>query len=224
MEQYGDLKVHFSIDDIGSSFRWLYSHNAQSVFDIPLFAKLRLFHEEYGLKCSLYIFELTDFFWMAEMFPQFKEEFSSNSQWLRFGYHGNKIQFTKDYAYMSGYFLFEYACKKLRAEITNIIRLHNWYASVEQKQFLYHKGIRTLLYPNDNCLRYDENSCFVDQGIVHRRTDIRIENLNELTCNSLLIKKQNLVVVFTHEECFETLLDKIEAVIKLYSVNGYQFI
>lgn len=224
MKTSNGCKVHFSVDDIGSCFRWLYQHDAKTLFQIPLFAQLKEFHEKYGLKCSLYIFEPTDFFWMASHFQHFRDDFSLNSTWLRFGYHGNKIRFSKDYAYASGYYLFECACQKLDAEITKTVRLHNWYATPEQKSFLYDKGVRTLLYPDDNCLRYDENGCFTEQGILHRKTNVRIENIAEITCSSLLIGKEKYIVAFTHEGCFDTQSSKIESAVKLYSECGYEYV
>lgn len=48
--------VHFSIDDISSVLRWIKDNKPQSIFDTRFFGTLKIWHLEYGLKCTLYFF------------------------------------------------------------------------------------------------------------------------------------------------------------------------
>lgn len=219
----GKLTVHFSVDDVGQCFRYAYDHNVRSLFDVPEYAFLMELHNDYGICCSCYIFEPTDFFEFAMENKSIKGDFIDN-KWLRFGFHGNKVPFQKDWSVRSEYYLFEHTCNLLGAEMTDIIRLHNWYATETQKAFLKSKGITTLLYPNDICLKYDENDEFYADGLLHKKTNVRIEMLDEINEQNLQIGIKDHIVIFTHEKDLLTLRKKIYKVIRLFCRNGYTFV
>lgn len=53
-----EYTIHFSIDDVINSFRWMYRNQSVSIFDMNFYGTLREWHLQYGLKVSLYIFKV----------------------------------------------------------------------------------------------------------------------------------------------------------------------
>lgn len=49
--------THFSIDDATQIFQDIAFHEYESIFENEVLGKLRDFHEEYGLKATLYVLE-----------------------------------------------------------------------------------------------------------------------------------------------------------------------
>lgn len=187
-----------------------------------LFGTLKKWHENYSIKCTLYVIEPTEFFLVTQHNSRLINEFEENSDWLRFGYHGNKIHFNEDTFYASGFYLFEHARQKLRAGGTEILRLHYWYATEVQKQFLYNQGVRTLLYPDDDCICYKDDY-FKHCGLYHYRTRVCYEKMSEINNLTLFIGKP-FIAAFTHEWCFDKVADKIRISLEHYHKNNYEFV
>lgn len=92
-----DKMIHFSFDDTISSLRDL-TENANSyssVFDQPFFKVLKELHDTYEAVFSCYCFyqilnsgdaSVVDFS-LEDVTDAYAEEFTANSDWLKFGYH-----------------------------------------------------------------------------------------------------------------------------------------
>ncbi len=82
-------KVHFSIDDVSVALRDLTENEKKygSLFDQKFFKYLKGLNERYGAKVTLYCFYEFNGFCLADCTEKFKDEFSSNADWLKFGYH-----------------------------------------------------------------------------------------------------------------------------------------
>lgn len=89
--------IHFSFDDTIASLRDL-TENASaydSMFDQPFFGALKTLHDTYGAVFSCYCFyqilnssdtTVVDFS-LEDVTDAYADEFSANSDWLRFGFH-----------------------------------------------------------------------------------------------------------------------------------------
>lgn len=75
--------VHFSIDDAIGSFQWIYQNRPQSIFDEPMLAQLKKWHEEYDIACDLYVFESTDGFCLIDLQDEYCEELQKETGWLK---------------------------------------------------------------------------------------------------------------------------------------------
>lgn len=82
-------KIHFSVDDVITSFENLTKNESKykSVFDEPFFKYIKSLHDEFGAKISLYCFYEKDGFSLADCTNKFADDFSSSSNWLKFGFH-----------------------------------------------------------------------------------------------------------------------------------------
>lgn len=217
-------QLHFSIDDVGRSLRWLTVNCPGSLFDMRLFSKLREWHEDFGLIVTLYCFTEVDGFSIEEIPMRYATELETCSGWLRFGFHGiNENPFFETPDFKEGFFLFKTVMDRLRAGQTGTLRLHNWFATGEQKKFLASEGIKILLYPDDDGLPYDENDSFFENGLFHQRTRIRFERIPHADEETVHFASP-LVCAFTHEWCFEKYAEKIENSLRRWSKDGYGFI
>jgi len=216
-----NLSVHLSIDDVGESLRML---TGDGLFTIDFFAVLKKWHDEYNAKFSLYCYALTGQFLISEIPSSYSREFKANADWLKLGFHQKcNVPFLEEQGYKAGFDLVDRTVRRLRAGRTNTLRLHYWKANQEQKDFLRRKGVTTLLTEDDDSLPYNDDDFFVNQGIVHRRTRVRFENLNEITPSSLEIGRKH-IAAFTHEWCFTEMAEKIEKSLSLYREYDYKFI
>ncbi len=153
----------------------------------------------------------------------YTQDFYDNAQWLKLGYHGNSsTPFIEETGYQEGYDITDQALACLGAGRTNILRLHSWEASPEQKAYLKEKGIKVLLYPDDDRYGYAQNDTFEQGGLVHRRTNVWYEKMEMINEESLFIGRE-YVTAFTHEWCFDQQAQRIETSLKLYEDNGYTF-
>ncbi len=219
-------QVHFSIDDVGKSFLWLVRNQPVSLYDMNLYATLRMWHEIYDIKVTLYCFSMLENFLVSEIPDRYRRDFENASDWMKFGFHQKSPVSMRDETIegiKAGYELFDETMTRLGAGRTDILRVHSWYALPEQKDYLRFVGIRQLLYPDDDCLKYDQDDVFWDCGLLHRRTKVWFEKMDDYTEDSLCIGR-NEIAVFTHEWCFLSIKEKIEKAISLYRKNEYCFI
>jgi len=219
------MTVHFSIDDIGQSFKWLTTNRPKSLFDMRLYGQLKTLHEKFGTIFTLYCFALVEQFLISEIPSAYSAEFKANAHWLKIGFHGKcgNYPFAQETGYREGFELVDKTIERLSAGKTNILRLHSWQATPDQKKFLFEKGVFTLLYPDDDCLRYGSNDEFTHCSLTHRRTRVCLERSEEINDRTLHIGREQ-IAVFTHEWCFERVSGKLEESLKIYRDNGYEFI
>jgi len=216
------MTVHISIDDVGQSLRLLAHERPVSIFDSDFFALLKKWHNQFNAKFTLYVF--SDSFLLSDMPVEYTNDFHGNAQWLKWGYHGSsKLPFIEELNYEEEFKLLDKAFDKLGAGKTDILRLHYWQVSPEQKKFLHSKGITCLLYPDDDKLPYDCNDTFYEHGLPHLRTRVRFENIDTVNPETLAIGK-NHIAAFTHEWCFPDIIMRMEESLRLYSKCGYRFI
>lgn len=217
-------KIHLSIDDVICSFRWIADNRPQSIFDLDLYGTLKRWNEQYGLKITLYCLSCLNDFLLSEIPDGYKDEFRNNSHWMRFGFHAKSdIPLREERGYKAGWQLVKDTIKKMGMGETDILRLHYWTATHEQKNFLKNMGVKTLLYPDSESFGYDSHDCFYDCGLLHRRTRVCYEKIDKIDKKSLCIGKE-FIVAFTHEWCFREQIYKIEESIKLLKESGYEFV
>ena len=216
--------VHLSIDDVGKSLRWISNERPASIFGARFFGTLRRWHEQYNAMFTLYAYLEIESFSITDFPLQYVDDFRKNAHWLKLGYHGNStISFIEETDYEKGFVQFNNAASRLNAGKTDTLRLHYWKATPQQKDFLSRSGVSCLLYPDDSGLPYGENDTFYDCGLLHRRTRVRFENIDEITPHSLAIGREH-VDAFTHEWCFDEVASKMENAMEIYSKHGYGFI
>ena len=98
-------KAFFFIDDVIWVFRDLTRQNPESLFDHPFLAHLKEAHAQYGLKVQLNLFYQTDRYYgndefnLSEMTDRYKQEWTDNADWLKFGFHSR--QEFPDYPYIN---------------------------------------------------------------------------------------------------------------------------
>ena len=216
--------VHFSIDDVWKSLRYITYNKPNSIFDLRLYSKLKEWHENYDVKVTLYLIACAEGFLISEIPEDYMVEFEANKDWLYFGYHSkNEKSFRDELGYKAGFELVDNTIKKMHMGETDILRLHSWYCSSIQKEYLYKKGVRTLLYPDDDCLKYGMDDMFIDCDLIHRRTRCWVEKMNSIDDKTCCIGKE-FVAIFTHEWCFDQQVKRIEKMIDIYKNAGYKFI
>lgn len=111
-------KASFFIDDTIWVLRDLTRQRPKSMFDMPFFKMLKEAHDRYGLKLQLNLFYRTDYFYgtdeftLAQVTDDYRAEFESASDWLKFGLHA--LQEFPDYPFVNQ----EYADLKFIADRT----------------------------------------------------------------------------------------------------------
>lgn len=216
--------VHFSIDDISRSWRYISNTRPASIFDLRLYGTLKRWHELYDLKVSLYCISEFEGFDIQRIPECYGIELNQNKDWLRYGFHSRtEISFAQDVDYKNGFINVIGKLKQLNAGITNNIRVHSWLTTNEQKKWLVSQGIQTLFYPNDEKYQYNENGFFYDEGLKHQVTKCWVEKMEKISEETAHIG-DSYISFFTHEWCFDEQLEKIENLIKLYYMSDYIFV
>lgn len=89
-------RAYFYIDDVIWLFRDLARKQPKSLFDNEFMKGLKSAHDKYGLKVQLNIFSRTDFYYgvdefnLCEMPDIYKQEWTQNSDWIKFGFHSRQ--------------------------------------------------------------------------------------------------------------------------------------
>jgi hypothetical protein len=92
LESYAmnDRVYHCALDDTIDVLEEINrkADDLQSIFDVPVMAQIKEFHEQYGAKFSLYLFyEKIGGFNLSQMTDKFIDEWEANSDWLRLSFH-----------------------------------------------------------------------------------------------------------------------------------------
>lgn len=77
--------IHLSFDDVSLCFQNLSNAEYTSLFDEPFFARLKQLHDEYGARFSLYTYNSV----LNAAPATYADEFASNSDWLKLGFHSS---------------------------------------------------------------------------------------------------------------------------------------
>lgn len=189
-----------------------------SIFDQPFLRELHEIHETTGAKFTLYIYEKDGNYDINQFPHKFAEEFHSNSEWLKVGYHAMNPSISKDS--ISNYDIFVKSYDHVDSILTdyfkksksNTIRLHYFYATQEEVRHIHDKGVVYLLAADDERVSYslsdNENKILISDesytknGMTYVSTDYRVER-----DNPFWVLLQNIndtdFVMFTHEWAYE---------------------
>ena len=234
--------VHFSVDDATQIFQEITLKQYNSIFEQPMLRQLLKFHDDYGLKCTLYLYENVGDYNISRMPDDYREEFEANSDWLKLAFHGYNEENPEE----SGLTLQEYeasfsrVCDEIRRfageeSLSQTLRLHYWYATEDMMDFLKENGVKSILCPDTQITGYDlthtENNMLneskngiLERDILYYRTDLRYENMEKVEEALRECREDQVIVIFTHAWCFEENIGKIEDSLKWFEKNGYQFI
>lgn len=233
--------AHISIDDATQIFQDIAFHDYESIFDNEVLGKLRDFHEKYGLKVSLYVFDRLDTYGLEDFPDSYRSEFEDSAEWLKIGFHS----ITEESPEESGLTAkeFERGFQKVKKEIldfageksfAHVIRLHYWYATDEMVQILQKEDIEGLLCGNDADSCYNLTKEQADNLLKSRDgiktgemnyyvTDIRLEKTDDIRKALNAHKHDRLVVIFTHAWCFMDNEDKMEASLEWLEKMNYKY-
>ena len=151
-------QAYFFVDDVIWCLRDVAKDRPESIFDNSYFKMLKKCHDEWGMTVQLNLFYRTDFFYGGEEFTlsdmpdTYKDEFTANSDWLKFAFHA-KQEFP-DYPYVNAkyedvkrdYELIIGEIKRFAGEksVSNAVILHWGAISREGAKALYDCGLKFL--------------------------------------------------------------------------------
>lgn len=231
--------VHFSVDDATVIFQEIYFMQYDSVFDQQVMAELKELHEEYGITCSLYLYEILGDFDLSKFPDKYRSEFEANADWLKLGFH----EMTEDDPELIGLSTEEFVASFERVyseierfagpkSITKTIRLHYWYATDEMTEWMSQNNVKALLCPDSEIRGYDlsedeneklnsSSNGVIKKELVYYKTDIRFENTED--CVDTLAERadDNVIVIFTHAWCFMDSVNKMKELFDMVNQQGY---
>lgn len=215
------MRVHFSVDDIFGSLKWL-TKNQKEVKDIYasfVFSTLKELHEKYGIKVTLYCLYSDGEWCLEDISDEWKGEFEKNSDWLKFGFHcyDNKTNYNQ---YTGSDVVLQY--QKFRNQIvriagensiTNVLRLHYFSGNEEVVKALKKQGIKGLLCADDDRISYGlseiDNQIVIEKGYFYDekldcefyRTDFRVEKIMDdfVDIREMIDAEAQRIIFFTHE-------------------------
>lgn len=225
--------LHFSVDDCHALFRDL-TENADrydSIFEQPTLRFAKELHDEFGIKISFYVFYSPSLaensFDLSRVTDAYRQEFTANAHWLRFGYHAPDAQAYQDTDAALQAQYYQLTVKELlritgSAEcIDNFVRLDRYLADAETRKILAEEaqGITGLLIADRSTPERDsyalsqaakatcyEKDWYTEDGIAYTPTDIRLEDITDDDAFYRLLKAMETeprLVVFTHEWALE---------------------
>lgn len=238
-----DHWVHLSVDDVQTVLQDLAKTPPDKVWQHPFWNDLKEFHEEYGMKISLYCF--------AEHLPvasvwgdACRNNLASTASWLKFGFHAGKRE--NHYTSYTDSQKLEELKRDFSAvrdavlhfagpeSFTNTIRLHYFSCSEPVRKFLEQEGIRVLLSADDDRISYDltaqENRILRETGSFQKgrthylRTDFRYEKVSDILSELESRRNQKGLVLFTHENQWSANRCKIQKSLQWLSTQGRRFV
>lgn len=237
---------HISIDDCIDIFKdvSINSKKYTSIFDNDIFSFFRSLRNKYSIVLSLYSFFEHNGFKLSDMTAKYKKDFLDNKEWLKIGFHGlNKDKnYQEDGGARKDYNLFVREVIRFGGSyeiIDRFPRLHRFLGSVENildmKKSRF--GVIGLLssydYRENYYLEKNENT-FLNKQFVYNdikndilffKTNLKIEDINDMQLMLNKIDSDNNLIVFTHERyLYEDIVRKNIEKICDYSIkNNYRF-
>lgn len=206
--------AHFSVDDTIWLFENLGHFGYQSIFEQPTLGFFKELHNEYGLKVSFYCFGSFQGLTLQDMTAAYRDEFSANSAWLRFGFHGwsdesrnmDVKRAAADYEAVRDELIRIVGLNSL----TDFCRLHCFSGSREAVAAMQKCCLKGLLCADDNRSNYylsaqqnwwlNFRGSYYDRALPMKfiKTDLRIEKIEESFLRNFGSNKGH-IEVFTHE-------------------------
>lgn len=216
ISRYNNRAVHLSIDDVQDCLVELAAHpdRYESIYDHYFFRRLKILHDLFGAKFTLYIFPIDDRVINSKLPKRFIHDFQNSNDWLHFGFHGIKQAFSAIEAGDSALFVDAYSKVKqyinhIGASHTQTLRLHYWFATNTEKQYLSSEGITTLLTSEIDSPSYSlpnyvmkrlKSGAYADSTFRYLRTEIRIEQMSSTPYIELMRHQDNdTLVIYSHE-------------------------
>lgn len=233
--------THFSIDDATQIFQDISFHGYESIFENEVLGKLKDFHEEYGLKATLYVFAKLDTYDLADFPDTYKKEFEDNADWLKIGFHSVTEASPEEEGMTTEEFAegFQEVNREILAfagekSLAHVLRLHYWYATDEMVNVLKEQGIEGLLCNDSKDVCYNlsetENNNLIwsrdgkiKKDIYYYVTDIRLEKTDDIVTALQNKYYDRVVVLFTHAWCFKDNQEKLEGAVRWLTNSGYKF-
>lgn len=233
--------THFSIDDATQIFQDISFHGYESIFENEVLGKLKDFHEEYGLKATLYVFAKLDTYDLADFPDTYKKEFEDNADWLKIGFHSITEASPEEEGMTTEEFAegFQEVNREILAfagekSLAHVLRLHYWYATDEMVNVLKEQGIEGLLCNDSKDVCYNlsetENNNLIwtrdgkiKKDIYYYVTDIRLEKTDDIVTALQNKYYDRVVVLFTHAWCFKDNQEKLEGAVRWLTNSGYKF-
>ena len=212
-------EIHISIDDVKGIFKALIKESPSSVFETRTLAFLRDMHRKYGTTFTLYCTYQHDGYSLSGVTDKYRDEFISNSDWLKFGFHCydeaddySKAE-TDDFARKYNSFITEIKRVTGQNEELTALRIHGFAGNEDVCRVLWANGVEVLFASDDNRSNYylteQQNSNLNNKlqifdaatGLKFYKSCTRLEKADEL--GEVIRRYRELQVdyvpVFTHE-------------------------
>lgn len=215
------MRVHFSVDDIFGSLKWLTKNKREvkDIYDSFVFSILKELHEKYGIKVTLYCLYSDGEWCLEDISDEWKSEFEKNSDWLKFGFHcfNGEINYNQyrggDIAVQYQKFIKQMVRIVGENSIANVLRLHYFSGNEEVVRTLRNQGIRGLLCADDDRISYGlsktDNQIVIEKGYFYDekldcefyRTDFRVEKIADdfVEIRDIIEAERQRITFFTHE-------------------------
>lgn len=217
--------IHFSVDDCIDIFQDLTVNEQmyQSCFEQPKLKFVKELHEKYDAVFSFYCFYTWDIekdgFTLSDATAAFSDEFESEADWLKFGFHAADCNSYKNQDSDEFKDYYEKTVDELTRitsdkNISTFLRLDRYTASSQDVSILHKKGGQGLFISTDQSkqsydLSEDEKSiCYKNDwyedeiGMYYTPTDVSLENIeSDSRFYDILESVYNhpQIIVFTHE-------------------------
>lgn len=215
--------IHFSVDDWFEVFQELAKSEYKSIFEDNRLLFMKKIHEEEGaiFSCFCFFENANHSFSLEDVPNRFADEFSENSNWLKFGFHGlNKDSLYKTTDYETAKDDYYRVIKELyritgsKNCIDTFPRIHFYSASLNACMAWKagYFGIIGLLTSEDDRKNYyldffqnnqiKKKKFFFDNStnISFCRTAMRLENEGDVTSRLIQLNRcDKPLIIFTHE-------------------------
>lgn len=207
--------VHISFDDVVEVLKELKREEKKyaSIFECNFFYDLKELHDVYGAKFSLYVYEKSGDFNIADTPVKFREEFRSNSDWLKFGFHAIEPKFDRNMKFKDFKASFQHVCQAIcrfadSISLSPVLRLHYFFGNDSVVTFINKLGVNSLLCADDERDNYDlsgeenrllQHKFYLERGLKYFKTDLRYEKMGYTNDELELLCQRDTLVLFTHE-------------------------
>ena len=230
------------MDDVQNTCESLSKYDKETIFTDSTLHILKQWHDKYGIVASLYV--QGDF----TINSKYAQELIDNSDWLKWGYHGNTDKVRKtdmqifykqiidsigsspviDMCPRIHYFHADHiTCMALKdLGCIGFLTCDDWSWNSKKRESNYYltNSQNIILDKNDRLYDTDNNIYFI-------KTDFRLEHIvqrwgtvsNLLEYYSTNNAENNEMVIFSHEWCFNEFKKEADSIFYWANQNGYEF-